>query len=68
MILHVYSEKLQHVKNLSNCDLLSKHKFFIIKLDVKGGVAIFSHAAQQVSTELTALCYKRGINYRKVKI
>ena len=52
-MLHLRSEKLQHVRNLGNCDLFSKYKFFIIKVDdVKGGVAIFHHAALQVNTKL----------------
>ena len=54
-MLHLHSEKLQHVRNLGNCGLFSKYKFFIIKLDVKGGVATFQHAALQVSTKLLLL-------------
>lgn len=55
MTLHLRSEKLQHVRNLGNRDLFSKYKFFIIKLDVKGGVATFHHAALQVNTKLLLL-------------
>lgn len=68
MTLLLHCAKLQHVKNLGNCDLFSKYKFFIIKLDVKGGMASLHHAALQVNTEVTAFSYNRGINFRKVRI
>ena len=68
MTLHLHSAKLQHGKNLGNSDLFSKYKFFIIKLEVKGGMASFHHAALQVNTEVTAFSYNRGINFRKVRI
>lgn len=71
MTLYLHSAKLQHVRNFGNCDLFSKYEFFIIKLDVKGGVATFHHAALaalQVNTEPTAFSYNRGINFRKARI
>ena len=40
----------------------------IIKVVLQGGTEWFSHAAPQVSTELTALYSKRGINFGKIQM